>query len=380
MLNLPEPGKATGILARAWGGQIDENRRREEEKTKMIGNALLQQAQSGTLDEKGFAALDLIDPALGSTARNMNKQASEQNTMKLANMRQEKLLTSLKMRSEDLNMLEKLEKLGDTETAKMIIEKWNEFSKIAGTNAPISPLMDAVTRREQIEKTTTAILNKSITQVEKEPTIDALIQAKKDLIASTKHMNKDIAALYGKRIDAAEDRLKKKTEREESLKTKEAEEDREVQIQKDKESRAATAPTDDIKEYNFAKTQGETGTFTEWMKANKKESGTLTEGAVSKSFFDYAWQVGDNTLGQKMYKRYLELKKGMPREEAYSKTYDEMSVKDNAPGGDIRPVPGQAPKAPPPPLSEKDIKYNMTKYKKTRKEVMDAYKSKYGIK
>ena len=320
MLNLPEPGKATGILARAWGGQIDENRRREEEKTKMIGNALLQQAQSGTLDEKGFAALDAIDPALGSTARNMNRQASEQNTMKLANLKQEKLLTSLKMRSEDLNMLEKLEKLGDTETAKMIIEKWNEFSKIAGTNAPISPLMDAVVRKEQIEKTTTAILNKSITQAEKEPTIDALIQAKKDLTASVKNMNKDVAALYGKRIDAAEDRLKKKTEQEEKLKTKKAEESRRKQAEIDKEDRAATAPTPDIKNYQFAKKQGYKGSFQEWKTDNKTETGTLTEVSVVTQFDNFALDKGTPELKGQMYNEYLQLRKGkMPREDAYNR-------------------------------------------------------------
>jgi len=150
-------------------------------------------------------------------------------------------------------MLEKLEKLGDTETAKMIIGKWNEFSKIAGTNALISPLMDAVVRKEQIEKTTTAILNKSITQAEKEPTIESLLQAKTDLTASVKNMNKDVAALYGKRIDAAENRLKEKTKREEDLETKKAEEGRSKQAEIEKEGR----------ESGFAKMEGEV--FAKWI-------------------------------------------------------------------------------------------------------------------
>jgi len=291
ILNLPQPGLATGILAKSWGNTIDQKREDEKEKTKMIGQALLQQAQSGTLDEKGFAALDTIDPALGSTARNMNKQASEQNAMKLQEMKMNKTLIGYKSANEKLSLMDKFEKVGDKESSKILADEINQYFKAVGIESNVSPLMEAAVRKAQVEKANIAELNMAIGAADKNPTKLTIKHANDLLMLSTKTIDPKLIPVIQKRIDVANSRLEKETERKENLETKKAEEGRKQQAEIAKEDRAATAPTPDIKEFQFARKEGYKGSFQKWQSEKKadKETG---KGEVT-------WTTATNNLSKR---------------------------------------------------------------------------------
>jgi len=291
ILNLPQPGLATGILAKSWGNTIDQKRENEREKTKMIGRALLQQAQSGTLDEKGFAALDTIDPALGSTARNMNKQASEQNAMKLQEMKMNKTLIGYKSANEKLSLMDKFEKVGDKESSKILADEINQYFKAVGIESNVSPLMEAAVRKAQVEKANIAELNMAMGAADKNPTKLTIKHANDLLMLSTKTIDPKLIPVIQKRIDVANSRLEKETERKENLETKKAEEGRKQQAEIAKEDRAATAPTPDIKEFQFARKEGYKGSFQKWQSEKKadKETG---KGEVT-------WTTATNNLSKR---------------------------------------------------------------------------------
>ena len=291
ILNLPQPGLATGILAKSWGNTIDQKREDEKEKTKMIGQALLQQAQSGTLDEKGFAALDTIDPALGSTARNMNKQASEQNAMKLQEMKMNKTLIGYKSANEKLSLMDKFEKVGDKESSKILADEINQYFKAVGIESNVSPLMEAAVRKAQVEKANIAELNMAMGAADKNPTKLTIKHANDLLMLSTKTIDPKLIPVIQKRIDVANSRLEKETERKENLETKKAEEGRKQQAEIAKEDRAATAPTPDIKEFQFARKEGYKGSFQKWQSEKKadKETG---KGEVT-------WTTATNNLSKR---------------------------------------------------------------------------------
>lgn len=388
MLNLPRvTGWGTDTIASTMMKKSADDRDKETERTRMIGNALLQQAKEGNLNDSGFSFLNEKFPELAKGAEQENIKVQSVNAAKLEKMKLEKIELGGKLFDQKIDAAakfgdESVYGAGGREFQKAALEEARTYAKMMGKEFNVSAAMDAIDIKKAQKKFKFEVLQENIKGIQSNATPERIAGVERSLGEfASKNKGDPSIPMMEKMIATAKSRLEKEAE----IKEKKAEEGRKKDAEIAKESRAETAPTDDIKEYNLAVKQGETGTFTEWMRGNKKETGRLTVGAVSKSFFDYALQVGDNTLGHNMFKRFKELEKtGMAIEDAYVKTYDELSVRVKADVGDIRPVPGQTPQATPsqnaPALSEKDIKYNMTKYKKTRKEVMDAYNQKYGTK
>ena len=91
MLNLPRvTGWGTDTIASTMMKKSAENRDRETERTRMIGNALLQQAKEGNMNDSGFSFLNEKFPELAGTAKQANETAKGENAAKLQNMKLQK--------------------------------------------------------------------------------------------------------------------------------------------------------------------------------------------------------------------------------------------------------------------------------------------------
>lgn len=222
MLNLPRvTGWGTSGIADMMINRSAESRQNETEKTKMIANALLQQAQQGNYTEAGFKAIEQqLGPEVASVYRTTAEQAKTKKDTELQNMKLEKTLLALKMSNEKLNTLTKLTDMGDigSENAKILTDEINSFYKLVGVESNIKPYMDASIRKKEQEKVNMKVLNDILKEVETNPSPDNISNARAALTTFSKDISKDVLPIYQKRIDSVETKLQKKADKEQELK------------------------------------------------------------------------------------------------------------------------------------------------------------------
>ena len=248
MLNLPQPGLATGILRKAWGESIDEKREAEREKTKMIGNALLQNAQKGNFTESGHAFLSAnFGPEIAGTARTASDAAKKENEVQMNKMKLDMEQLGWASLNQKIKLFESFDdksKYGESgaEFQKMLVPEIEKRAGALGININLSPALDAKTRKAEIQK---AFLGK-LTQEAKvissgTPTPDQIAALESKLTqfaAEPGNKNEPAIPLIQKQIDTAKARLKA----EEDKAAKIAEEDRKRQADREDKEYEMTSP------------------------------------------------------------------------------------------------------------------------------------------
>lgn len=219
MLNLPRvTGWGTDVMAGAAIRKSTEERANEEDRTRMVAQALLNQAQQGNFTEAGYGALETFGgKALADTYKQTAEQAKDDKRRQLEKMRFEKELIALKKTNEEVDLIDKFSEMGDTDSVKFLVDKANATYKALGLNVNLSPIMDAATRKTKTQEAVSAKLNEKIGAAEKNPTEDTIIAARDFLTNLGKGVKKEFIPIYEKRIAAAESRMRKEQERKQEL-------------------------------------------------------------------------------------------------------------------------------------------------------------------
>jgi hypothetical protein len=220
MLNLPEPGKATGILANAWIGATNRERDKEDALTKMRANAILQQAQQGNFTDSGY---EVLQSTFGSGVADTYKKAAEtdksEKEQQLANMKLEKSLLSMRIVNENVSALEKISKMDtpDEESAKFLTDKINSVFKAHGIESDIKPFMDSKMRQEKVKEANSAYINKFLGAATKNPTPESIAAAGDAISVVGDKIDKDVMGVYKSRLTHAQNMLQKKEEHKQRL-------------------------------------------------------------------------------------------------------------------------------------------------------------------
>lgn len=219
MLNLPRvTGWGTDVMAGAAIRKSTEERANEEDRTRMVAQALLNQAQQGNFTEAGYGALETFGgKALADTYKQTAEQAKDDKRRQLEKMRFEKELIALKKTNEEVDLIDKFSEMGDTDSVKFLVDKANATYKALGLNVNLSPIMDAATRKTKTQEAVSAKLNEKIGAAEKNPTEDTIIAARDFLTNLGKGVKKEFIPIYEKRIAAAESRMQKERDRKQKI-------------------------------------------------------------------------------------------------------------------------------------------------------------------
>ena len=294
MLNLPRvTGWGTDTIAETLMRKGAENRDRETERTRMIGNALLQQAKEGNLNEPGYSFLNEKFPELAGTAKQANETAKGENAAKLQNMKLQKTELGWKLFNQKIDAANKFGDetiYGDAgrELQKTAMAEAKQFADMMGIPFNMSAAMEATDIKKEQKKFNMALLQKNITGIQQgaSPEQIASVEGMLSVFAS-KNKGEPAIPIMEKMIATAKGRLEKET----AQKEKQAEEGRKQQAEIAKEDRAATAPTPDIKEFQFARKEGYKGSFQKWQSEKKadKETG---KGEVT-------WTTATNNLSKR---------------------------------------------------------------------------------
>jgi len=223
MLNLPRvTGWGSDTIARAIMERSEEKRKKEDEKTKMIGNAILKEAQQGNFTEEGFRVIEQhFGPEVASVFKKTAERAKNENELRLENMKREKTLGPLKMVNEYIKGLDTLDKMGniDKESAAAITKKINDTYRALGLDITINPLMDSRLRKQEHEKSVIKTINAEIKKVETSPTPDNLSKAYDTITLFSDSIDKTLLPIYKARLDAITNKLQKQQEQTDKMAT-----------------------------------------------------------------------------------------------------------------------------------------------------------------
>ena len=220
MLNLPRvTGWGTDVMAGTMLRKGAEERANEEDRTRMVAQALLNQAQQGNFTEAGYGALENFGgKALADTYKQTAEQAKDDKRRQLEKMRFEKELIALKKTNEEVDLIGKFADIGDTESVKFLVSNANAKFKAMGLNVNLSPIMDAATIKIKVQEATMMKINEKIGNAEKDPTPEKIINARNTLATVGSNIKKELVPILEKRIAAAESRMQKEEERKQGLK------------------------------------------------------------------------------------------------------------------------------------------------------------------
>ena len=209
MLNLPRvTGWGTDVMAGTMLRKGAEERANEEDRTRMVAQALLNQAQQGNFTEAGYGALENFGgKALADTYKQTAEQAKDDKRRQLEKMRFEKELIALKKTNEEVDLIGKFADIGDTESVKFLVSNANAKFKAMGLNVNLSPIMDAATIKIKVQEATMMKINEKIGNAEKDPTPEKIINARNTLATVGSNIKKELVPILEKRIAAAESRM-----------------------------------------------------------------------------------------------------------------------------------------------------------------------------
>ena len=223
MLNLPRvTGWGSDTIARAIMERSEEKRKKEDEKTKTIANAILQRAQQGDFTEEGFRVIEQsLGPEIASVYKKTAERAKNENELRLENMKREKTLGPLKMVNEYMKGLDTLDKMGniDKESAAAITQKINATYKALGLEVTINPLMDSKLRKQEYEKSIIKTINAEIKKAETSPTPDNISKANDTIALFGDSIDKTLFPIYKSRLDAITNKLQKQQEQTDKMAT-----------------------------------------------------------------------------------------------------------------------------------------------------------------
>jgi len=243
MLNLPQPGLATGILRKAWGESIDDKNDKETARTRMIGNALLQQAKEGNMNDSGFSFLNENFPEMAGSIKQANEKAKSENVLRLEKMKLEKIELGGKLFNQKIEASIKFSDeavYGEAgrEFQKAALEEAKTYAKMMGKEFNVSAAMDAIDIKKAQKKFNFEVLQENIKGIQSGATPERIAGVERNLSDfASKNKGDPAISMMEKQIATAKTRLAKETERKENLETKKAEEARSKQAEIEKENR-----------------------------------------------------------------------------------------------------------------------------------------------
>lgn len=305
MLNLPRvTGWGTDTIASTMMKLNADERETEKERTRMIGNALLQQAKEGNLNDSGFSFLNEKFPELAGTAKQANETAKTENAAKLQNMKLQKTELGWKLFNQKIDAANKFGDetiYGDSgrELQKAAMAEAKQFADMMGIPFNMSAAMDAQDIKKEQKKFNMLLLQENIKGIQQGATPEQIASVEGMLaVFASKNKGEPAIPIMEKMIATAKSRLEKEAER------KATQEDAGYKPKTRKESMADFEQKEQIKQ-KYAKPPTETG--------------TLTEASVVTQFDNFALDKGTPELKGQMYNDYLQLrKKKMSREDAFN--------------------------------------------------------------
>jgi len=329
MLNLPRvTGWGTDTIANTMLRKSAEERETEKERTRMIGNALLQQAKEGNLNDSGYSFLSQRFPELAGTAKQANETAQTENKLKMNNMILQKKELGLKMMHSDIDAALKFndpKKYGEAgaDLMRKALEKAKERAKLYGYNLNVSEYMDPVDIKNEIRKFDMTVINENLRGLSDPNITEETINGVERLVQQFASNNaKDPAVGFMKTtIDKARERITKKAEVAAAKQAEIEKEKRERQAKQEDKEYYMTSPDGKRKARFPARLVGqmEKAGWTVGEPVTDKETGTLTEASVVTQFDNFALDKGTPELKGQMYDEYLQLReKKMSREDAFN--------------------------------------------------------------